>query len=264
MIRRIVAMALAVLLAVPSGAAEPAQAQFRQLAKGETLQLRSDRAYILLRIDTSYSKFNADVLRLPSEAETASYDAARAAAFAKAGPKAGPIDQFAFEYKGPPNLFELSSSKPFAMDGKLAIVIAEAMPGDYVFYGEGYSGLLHECFCLGTVGFSLIAGQITDIGTMLVASAARPSPIPELAGEVDLGGSASMDYMLFAVALRPGRAGDALPSGVAASPARFHAVGPFVEPNTRLINRLAPIPRVLAYDQGRVIDVASGTEALPN
>jgi hypothetical protein len=255
---------LLLLLALPATAADRYQGQFRQLGKGEVLQIRPDRAYVLLRIDTSYSKFNADLLRLPSPAELAAYDAARVAAHAKAGAKAGPIENFAFEHDAPPNLLELAATRPLAMDGKLAIVVAEVMPGDYVFYGEGYAGFLYECFCLGTVGFPLKAGVVTDLGTMLVAKASAPSPIPELAGEVDLGPSASMDYMLFAVALRPARPGDVVPPGISVQPARLHAVGPFVEANTMLINRLAPIPGVLAYDRGKVMDVASGSEAKPN
>jgi hypothetical protein len=140
-------------------------------------------------------------------------------------------------------------------------------PGDYIFYGEGFGGYLMECMCLGTVGFNAPAGQVTDLGTMLIAYAARPSAIPELAGEVDLGPSAMMDYALFAVALRPSHAGGGLPEGMAGAtvmPARLRAVGTFVEPNTLLINRLAPIPGVLAYEAGRVIDVATGREALGN
>jgi hypothetical protein len=57
-----------------------------------------------------------------------------------------------------------------------------------------------------------------------------------------------------------------VPAAILASkvdPAVFHAVGPFVDPNVLLINRLAAIPGVLAYREGRVIDVRSGEEALP-
>lgn len=263
MMARLFALLL-LLLALPAAAVDKYQGQFRQLGKDEILQIRPDRAYVLLRIDTSYSKFNADLLRLPSPAELAAYDAARVAAHAKAGARAGPIETFAFDHDGPPNLLELAATRPLAMDGKLAIVVAEVMPGDYVFYGEGYAGFLYECFCLGTVGFPLVAGQVTDLGTMLIAKASAPSPIPELSGEVDLGPSASIDYMLFAVALRPARHGDVVPPGISVQPARLHSVGPFVEANTMLINRLAPIPGVLAYDRGKVIDVASSTEAKPN
>jgi hypothetical protein len=48
------------------------------------------------------------------------------------------------------------------------------------------------------------------------------------------------------------------------APARFHAIGPFIETNTLLATRLAPVEGVLRYDGGRVIDIASGKEAPPN
>ena len=53
------------------------------------------------------------------------------------------------------------------------------------------------------VRFTVKAGEVADLGSLLVAKAWEPSPLPELAGEVDLGRSAVMDYGLFAVGLRP-------------------------------------------------------------
>ena len=41
--------------------------------------------------------------------------------------------------------------------------------------------------------------------------------------------------------------------------ATFRAIGPFVEPNTLLINRLAAMPGVLSYKEGRVVDMKTGT-----
>ena len=199
--------------------------------------------------------------------EIDAYETAKRAAHQKAGTKAGPIDTFAFDYDGRPNLYELPSAKWFAQSGKIATVLAEVTPGEYVFYGEGAGGILYECMCLGTVGFAAPAGQVTHLGTMFVAYAAKPSPVPELAGEVDLGPSAMMDYALFAVALRPWHSKDAAPDGLDATKvmaARLNAVGPFLEPNALLINRLAPIPGVLAYRAGRVIDVGSGRELTDN
>ena len=269
MIRRLL-VALACMLAGlagPAWAKVDTSADFRLIRAGEPIQLRVDRAYILLRIDTSLSHFSADLLRVPDQEEIGAYEAAKRAAHDKVGAKAPPIDAFVFDYKGRPDLYELPSGKWLAQNGKIATVLAEVTPGDYVFYGEGYGGFLYECMCLGTVGFSAPAGQVTDLGTMLIAYAARPSPIPELAGEVDLGPSAMMDYALFAVALRPQHNGEGIPDGIDAAkvmPARLHAIGTFVEPYSQLINRLAPIPGVLAYDAGRVIDVATGREAPGN
>lgn len=43
--------------------------------------------------------------------------------------------------------------------------------------------------------------------------------------------------------------------------ADYHAVGKFFDPRAVTINRLVPVPGILAYDGGRVIDVRSGREA---
>jgi hypothetical protein len=40
--------------------------------------------------------------------------------------------------------------------------------------------------------------------------------------------------------------------------AQLHAVGPFHDRLAVSINRLAPIPGVLAYDHGKVIDLKTG------
>lgn len=268
MARSLLILALASL----SGLAAPLRAQtqaadFRQIRNPQDLTVRPDRAYLLLRMDTSIGKFSAALLRVPGQDELAAYEAAKRSAHAKAGAKAGPLENFTFAYKGRSNLFDLASSKPVAKNGRSAIVLAEVTPGDYVLYGQGFNEHLYQCYCLGTVGFSAPAGQITDLGTMLFAFASRPSEVPELAGEVNLGPSAFMDYALWAAALRPQLEGQAMPAGVEVTrvhPARLRAIGPFFEPNTLLVNRLAPIPGVLAYDKGRVIDVASGTEARAN
>lgn len=254
-------------LATSTVAKDKTSTDFRLIRAGDPIQLRPDRAYILLRIDTSLSRFAANLLRVPDRGEIDAYETAKRAAHQKAGTKAGPIDTFAFDYDGRPNLYELPSAKWFAQSGKIATVLAEVTPGEYVFYGEGAGGILYECMCLGTVGFAAPAGQVTHLGTMFVAYAAKPSPVPELAGEVDLGPSAMMDYALFAVALRPWHSNDAAPDGLDATKvmaARLNAVGPFLEPNALLINRLAPIPGVLAYRAGRVIDVGSGRELTDN
>lgn len=238
----------------------------RLIRAKELIQLRPDKAYVLLRFDTTLTSFTANLLRIPTDAEMGAYETAKKAAHAKAGPKAPPIESFAFGYDGPPNFYALPSSKWLAQIDKTKTVLAELPPGDYVLYGHGFAAFLGQCLCLGTVGFQLPAGRITDLGTMLLDRADRPSAIPELASETNLGPSARTDYVLLAAGLRPARAGVDIPSSLASADIvlpKLHAVGPFVEPNTLLINRLAPIPGVLAYEAGHVVDVPSGRR-LPN
>jgi hypothetical protein len=258
-------LACLALFASPLAAKE--SSEIRQIVAGEPIQLAPAKAYVLVRLDTDFSKFSAHILRIPSDEEMQAYETAKRAAFDKAGKKKGPYESFVFDYEGRPNFLSLVPKKTVAMAGKIAIVLAEIPPGDYILYGEGFNNYLYQCFCFGTVGFTASPGTVTDLGTMFFAKAWAPSPIPELAGEVDLGRTAVMDYGLFAVALRPKRADDATPAGLdpaLVAPAKLHAVGPFVDTNTLLMNRLAAIPGVLAYDGGRVINVADGKEALPN
>lgn len=269
-----------IVAALPAGAADKG---IRQFKLGEQITLRADKAYVLLGLDTDLSKFDAVILRVPDRLEITEYEAAKhkaydaAMAIAKGKLAKNPNDKsverlgsyadFRFNYDKSLNLFSIRPKTALANLNKVSTVLAEITPGDYVVYGEGYAGFIYQCFCLGTVGFTAKAGEVTDLGTMLFAKAWEPSPIPELAGEVDLGKSAVMDYGLFAVALRPAKSGGSMPPGLdpaSVHPAALRAIGPFVETNVVLINRLAAIPGVLAYDQGRVIDVPSGKELLPD
>ena len=248
--------------AAPALAKSKTEGEFRMIRAGEPLQLRADRAYVLMRIDIDLFKFSANLLRVPDESEIAAYEEARKAAHATAGKKAAPLETFDFDYDGRPNFYALQPGKAIASAGKVNTVVAELSPGDYVVYGLGMGNYLWECLCLGTVGFTAEAGKVTDLGTLLTAKAWAPSPIPELRDEVALGRSAVMDYGLFAVGIRPAAAGAPLPPGLdpaLVTQATFRAIGPFVEPNTMLINRLAAMPGVLSYKEGRVVDVKTGT-----
>ena len=255
---------LALLLALPApAAARDTSELLRPIRAGEAVTIRPDRAYILVRIGLRGTTQDPVILREPSAAESRSYEAARAAAFAAKGSK-GDIAAFRFDYDGPPNLFILPHGKAIARDKSEATLLLEVQPGDYVLYGQGFGKVLFQCHCLGTIGFAAQPGVVTDLGAYLSDKAHSQSVYPEL--ETNLGPTAKMDFLLFAGGLVPAQAGAALPPGVDAArvrPARLHAVGPFVDPNVMHINRLAPIPGVLRYDGGRVIDVASGKEALP-
>ena len=238
---------------------------FRPIRAGEAVTIRPDKAYLLLRLDRRGTDQDPVILREPDDAEIARYESARNAAFVKRGSK-GNIDAFVFDYDGPPNLFILSHGKSISASKDQATVLVEVQPGNYVLYGQGFGKVLFQCHCLGTVGFAAAPGEITDVGTYVSDDASKPSVHPELASETGIGPTARMDFVLFAGGLVPATASLPLPPGVERAvvrPAKFHAVGPFVDPNVMHINRLAPIPGVLRYEGGRVIDVASGMEVRP-
>jgi len=238
----------------------------RLITANEPVIVAQDRALVVLRIQSPWSMMSAFLMRIPSAAEISAYEAAKRAAYDKAGKKAGPYESFVFDYQGAPNFYELPVKKAMVR-GAVALVVAELPPGDYILYGEGYSSFLYECMCFGTVGFTLHAGQATDLGTFLVDKGWEQSAVPELTGVSGLGRIGRMDYGLFAVGLRPVRPDDIAVPGLDSAkiaPAQLHAVGPFVETNTLLATRLAPVEGVLRYDRGKVIDIASGREALAN
>lgn len=265
MIARLLLALLALSFTASPAPARDVRDVFRPIRSGDPLTLRADKAYLLIRIGLRGTTQDPVILREPDAAESAQYDAAKAAAFAKRGSK-GSVDSFVFDYDGSPNLFILSHGKSLVSDKAMATVLVEVQPGNYVLYGQGYGTVLFQCHCLGTVGFAAAPGVVSDLGTYLSDKASPLSVYPELAGETNIGPTAHMDFLLFAGGLVPASAGQALPPGLERSsvrPAKFHAVGPFVDPNVMHINRLAAIPGVLRYDGGRVIDEASGQEAMP-
>ena len=70
--------------------------------------------------------------------------------------------------------------------------------------------------------------------------------------------------LIFGQAVVPPAVGERPPAILGALPvlpAKFRAVGPYRDHLAININRLAPIPGVLACDRGKVIDVQTGSVA---
>jgi len=271
--RRLHALALLAVLAL-SGPARAAE-MLVPVTAAQPFVMKPDRAYLLLR--TLPGSPAPALMRIPSEAELAAYEAARRAAFAKAEPDlikrqkpgqpAPGLETFSFDYEGDTNLALVPVGKPLEKSPAGRTHLLEVPPGDYVLYGVGFGYALHTCMCLGTVGFSAPAGGIVDMGDFLHAQAWKPSDIPELAGETNLGASVNGHIALWAATMRPSPAGRALPaalSGQTVTPADYHAVGKFVSPLSFNINHLAPIPGVLGYREGAVIDLKTGQPVAPN
>jgi hypothetical protein len=161
----------------------------------EPVVIAQDKALAVLRIQSPWSMMSAFLMRIPSAEELSAYETAKRGAYDKAGKKAGAYESFVFDYQGVANFYEFPVKKAM-MRGAVALVVAELPPGDYILYGEGYSGFLYECMCFGTVGFSLRAGQATDLGTFLVDKAWEQSAVPELTEVSGLGRIGRMDYGL--------------------------------------------------------------------
>lgn len=282
---RVAFLALAAALLPLQGiAAKPAD-ELMEIAGGKPVTLRADRAYLLFRVPRPQNSNPLEplLMRVPTGAEVARYETARAAAFAKAlpdltkahqraveqhrqngaasGPPPAPpsVENFAFSWDEVANLQDVDFGRKFARGPQEETFLVEALPGDYVLYGFTPStGLprLMVCMCLGSVGFSARAGEVTDLGYLISDYSADGSGIPELQGQAGYAGT-----------VRPARGGSARAAGLENAPmalATYRAVGRFFTPNAVNIARLAPVPGVLDYAAGKVIDPATGARVPDN
>lgn len=292
---------IALLLALAPAAAmagAPAD-QMREIRAGEAVTIQPDKAYILLRTYRPKGTPNIEplFLRVPDDAEMDAYIAARNAAFREAEPqliaarvkalakaerakaqgKAGreaippvpTVDNFNFVWKGHANVENVESKHAFVDADPVRTYLIEAPSGQYVLYGASYRGglriALHGCFCLGSVSFVAKAGTIVDLGFVLIDQAKTRAAIPEVAVESGFGPSSDPFLPLIAGTVRPVTAKDPVPAEIkrfTIEPADYRAVGKFFHPGASGINRLIPVPGVLAYDGGKVIDVKSGQVAI--
>lgn len=256
------------------------------------LVMKSDQAYLLFRMSSGGMEPN--FLRIPTAVELEVYDQAkrdafvkaepalikerddqilkqsdakkRGAVFAEAIPPVPSLDNFRFSYFGIKNRQNIDAGRAYIKAKPANTFLVEAVPGRYVLYGAGWQAATSTCLCLGTVGFMAEPGVITDLGEIIIAYAHKKSDRPELAGETGLGPSVNRGHhLLFAVAVKPALSITNVPATLPKDkirPAIYHAVGKYVTSAAFNINRLAPIPGVLAYQNGRVIDAKTGREAL--
>lgn len=257
---------LAVLLGLASVAA-PASARddghFRQVTAGEPITLRADRAYVLLRVKKSSHAgwISPGFLRVPAESEVSAFETLRRAAHVKAGKRGGPYEEFAFQHKDFGNLYGVNLGRNVAETETMRTVLLDVTPGTYVLVGGGMRRAMWTCFCLGSVQVTAAAGTLVDAGTFFGEMASKPSAEAELAAVTNRGAMAQMDFASMAGAIRPYRPSDPLPASLAGTtrvPADYRAVGPFVLREALLVNYLAPVPGVLEYRRGEVVDVKSG------
>lgn len=236
--------------------------------------LAPDRAYLLLRSGKAKSGLYAIehvLVRAPSASDLAAYRAARESVYRKQLPrlqkeaKGGSvpsIEEFAFEYKDAANAFATKRSDNIDV-GDLVTLLIEVPPGTYILYGTGVSSrLLITCNCLGTVQFEAKSGVLTDMGALYADKVHGESPEPYV--EDNLGKSMFSYGFVLGQALVPATAATPVIPSLQSLPrvaAEYHAVGLYREPGAVSINRLAPVPGILRYDRGKVIDDRTGLPA---
>ncbi len=275
--------ALAIPAAASAADAEAAD-ELNEIDGKKPVTIKPDRAYLLFRMKGKW--FAPVFMRVPTQAEVDDYfvakklafdkelpdlKKARAAAMAKAqGSKADAdvppepsLDTFDYNHSDVQNLQSINLGKALEKGKDDRLMLIEAVPGSYVVYGAGNQNAMMTCMCLGTVGFDAKAGEITDLGSIHSDIAWQTSDDPVLASETGLGASVNGHWGLPAMGIVPAATPKA-PAALAGKPvvvATYRAVGKFVGPPVFNINRLVPVPGVLAYDRGTVIDAKSGQPA---
>lgn len=145
---------------------------------------------------------------------------------------------------GPQNRFR-------STDGR-SLWLYEVPAGDYVFYGTGLAAL-SDCACMGSVRFAVSEGSVTAVRVGMQILNANGEAIDERAE-----GTSSTDMSTWIGLVVEGPSDDAYDPRIPRDmirPAEFTPVPRLANWAGGTINRVMPIPGVLEYDRGRVIDV---------
>ncbi|HEV7288473.1 hypothetical protein [Sphingomonas sp.] len=293
---RFLALLLAAFFVAPFAAAKDRSVHMRPVTPETLSSVSSDKAYILFRTHRPKSVHSHEpiFLRVPTDAEVSEYLAAKEKAFQDWKPKwvenynkakmkgdkdressfsgvwAKPTIENLFLYwLDGSNVEHIPHKNLIAQDGVDRTYLVEVPAAQYVLYGvtlgAGFESGLHVCFCLGTVGFEAKLGEIVDLGFLLFDQAKTKSVVPELASETGFGPSSDGFLYLAAGTVRPVRSEDKVPASLLGKKivaADYQAVGKFFHPGAGLINRLVPVPGILGYDGGKVINVKTGEVAI--
>lgn len=251
--RRLLVLWFACLFAVPASAGLPRP--FPEISTLANFVPKPGMGYILVRVPqiSGVRSFEPVLLRINTDADVAAVRAAVLTNFNES-----------LQYH---NVQSIDDSKALYKTKSESVYLVEARPGRYVVYGVSWaSGIagVHTCFCLGTVGFDVEPNVVTDIGYFYGDKVHSVSKIPELSAESGFGPSSDIlgGYLLGGT-MRPATPQSTLPSGLGlpVKAAQFYAVGKYYSAIAGGINRMVPIPGILDYDRGRVIDVQTGKVA---
>jgi hypothetical protein len=143
--------------------------------------------------------------------------------------------------------------------GRRAYVVA-VPPGNYVIATVTHRGMafIGTCLCMGTVRFEARGGVVNDLGYLLGAVEDFPTQIPELAPFTGSPAWTHTPPFMTIMSVRPAADGMEVPAALSALPlvrTEYRAVAKFPNYLRTTINRIPPIPGILAYDGDRAIDV---------
>jgi len=283
------------LMAMALAAAGPTKEEtklLRPIKDTPTVQLDLNGAYILLR---SPAPAAINLFRLATPPEVEDYRARRSQALTKAHAKwvkqhalwkqdlqdwkDNPVGKQAPEEPLEPtdgnldfapldqeNLLGFGPLNRFAKDSEgTSTYLQRVWPGRYVLYGSIFinpnGGGTGVCVCMGTVAFDAKAGEITDVGSVMVsATDALIYPrMLEKAKPEDVEGLRSGAITMMRLTPSSGTMPvDPRLASYKIVPATYRAAGPVPNYYGVQVDRLTAIPGVLAYDRDKIVDVASG------
>lgn len=281
--------ALALLVAVPVHAQEPARPQRPdQVAENDPLQMSPNRAYIFFR---SQERLPYRFLREVTATERAAHAARRARALGAARTRyerrlrewqgqqrscrgnpslecqngreqpVEPTDAtFSFAPPETDNFIDVATRPRFThLDDWSGYLIA-VEPGTYTLYGQmapvAQAGVINTCYCMGSVRFEARGGQITYVGEVT-------PPVTRAAARAVLSDDDPDDFTLTpGLVVAPHTAAMAMPerfAGLPVVPAELRAADKMPNYFGALVNRVAAISGVLDYRRDVVVDARTGT-----
>ena len=262
-----------------------------QLGQRDAVVMDSQRGYIFFRTPV---RLDVRFMREVDAAEQATWDAERERAFQRARernrrqianwdrespncrgaaavtpqcealgsrPELVTNENFAFTPPEADNFIDVTRGREFERTESGFTYLRAVEPGTYVLYGpilatpQAVAGV---CLCMGSVRFEVRAGQIVDIGELRLQ--------PE-AGSGPNNGRFGPEGRLPSPSVMPAMAGAVLPQRLAGLPvvaANLRSADPMPNYFGILIDRLAPVSGVLAYDRDRVLDLKAQASATPS
>lgn len=270
--------------AVPGAIAQPVEE--KNLLSGK-VKIEPDSGYIYT---TGRSRAMGMFLKLPDAKETADYEAewaeelakekkkyakklasweqnAKAARAAKAKVPDKPVEPTEENFSiGPIELLNPVSYGPQfifskSKDGDQFSYMNKVKPGTYVYYGPIMvaQAAMGTCYCMGSVKFEVKAGVITDLGNFLAALPADDPAFPRDNSDPK-GSQAGLYGVYFGKPMDPPAMAFGLPESLKAYPserADFRASGKLENFYGITVSRMPPVPGVLAYDRGEIVDLKS-------
>lgn len=292
MIKSLTYLALSVCLLAHTATAQmyerPDDMEYFKQKKAPTA-LEADSGYVFVRLAKSSNKWMVapTLIRQLTDEEFNSYETLKKQTFAKAKAKnekrrtkrladkakakaerkpynksIPPVltyDRYVMEYKDVSNVYMVYARKEYRKTERGRDMFFKLAPGNYVVYDLG-----GVCMCMGSVQFQVKPGEITDMG-MIVSDFydrdGKPTEFPEIDAMTKGHGVYRTGLAASASAIRPATPEMSFPeelAGLKRVNADYRAKGKMPMFFSSMLDRLAPMPGVLSYQEDKIIDVRTG------